>query len=104
MDTNDICIRIRPNVHHTTVEDTCVIVNMDTGEYLGLDFVGTRIWQLILQGSTAVAIVRVLHDEFGVTEQTLRSDLDAFLRECKGQRLLDLVPLEPDIGAEVGQQ
>lgn len=60
----------------------------DSENYLGLDEVGTRIWQLIDDGETMRSVVATMLDEYDTNEATLVGDLDKFLNDLQAQGLI----------------
>jgi hypothetical protein len=49
------------------LDDEMVLLNLDSGEYFGLNDTGTRVWELLAEGSTSEEIVGRLTEEFEVT-------------------------------------
>ncbi len=80
-----------PDVISQEVSGETVLLNLDSEHYFGLDEVGTRVWQLIRETGDVQAIYRTMLAEYDVSEERLRSDLDALLEEITG---LGLVTLE----------
>lgn len=75
-----------------TVGDEFVLLHTGSGQYYGLDPVGSRMWSaLAATGSPAAAMVDLL-GSFEVGEAQLRSDLNELLH-----RLLAAGLLEPDV-------
>ncbi|MFN8633897.1 MAG: PqqD family protein [Chloroflexota bacterium] len=71
-----------------TLDDETVLLNVVSGVYFGLDEVGTRIWQLMVDGGDHDAIVSRLADEYDVGVPQLSSDVSAFLAELQAQGLV----------------
>ena len=80
-----------PDVISQEVSGETVLLNLESEHYFGLDEVGTRVWQLIQETGDVRAIYRTMLAEYEVSEERLRSDLDALLEEIAG---LGLVTLE----------
>jgi len=70
--------------------DECVILDMASGYYFGLDPVGARIWQLLSQTSVVAEIVERLAQEYDVTPDQAKSDLASFVEELKAHGLLNV--------------
>ena len=70
--------------------DECVILDMASGYYFGLDPVGARIWQLLSQTSVVAEIVERLAQEYDVTPEQAESDLVRFVDELKANGLLSV--------------
>ena len=52
-----------------------VLLNLESGIYYGLDAVGTRIWQLIVQGCTIASVCDTMLAEYDVAPDVLRGDI-----------------------------
>jgi hypothetical protein len=70
------------------LDDESVLLDLASENYLGLDEVGTRIWQLIDDGETMRSVVATMLDEYDTNEDTLVGDLDKFLTELQAQGLI----------------
>lgn len=67
------------NVVYADLDGEAVLLNIETGTYYGLDAVGTRIWQLLSDGSQLEAVFDTLLGEYDVPPDELRVDLTAFI-------------------------
>ena len=65
-----------------------VLLNLNTGVYFGLDPVGSRAWELLLQHGDLPAVVREMSNEFDVDEPTLNRDLEELLGDLTQRGLL----------------
>jgi|TARA_B110000914_G_C15385374_1_gene409811 hypothetical protein len=70
------------------LEDESVLLDLASENYLGLDEVGTRIWQFIDDGETMRSVVATMLDEYDTNEETLVGDLDEFLNDLQAQGLI----------------
>lgn len=77
-----------PEVMVRVVGEESVVLDMASGRYLGMNEVGTRVWQLLAEGVTPANAVTVLLDEFEVEEPTLRAHVEAFVGELIGLGLV----------------
>lgn len=68
------------------VEDEAVLLDLDSGQYYGLNNVGTRIWQLLGAGHSASSICEVVVQEFEVAEA--EADVEALIEMLLAKRLL----------------
>ena len=71
--------RIAPDVLFQEVGGEAVLLNLASERYFGLDAIGTRIWQLIEQGTPVTGIAARIGDEFDAPMETITSDLDKLL-------------------------
>lgn len=58
-----------------------VILHKDSGEYFGLNAVGSRIWELLQPQSTLEGLVAALAEEFAADQSTIESDVRQLLAE-----------------------
>ena len=70
------------------LEDESVLLDLASENYLGLDEVGTRIWQLIDDGEAMRAVVATMLVEYDTNEETLVGDPDEFLNDLQAQELI----------------
>ena len=52
-----------------------VLLDLASESYFGLNEVGTRLWQLLIEHGSPEKAVEVLLDEYEVDEKTLREDV-----------------------------
>jgi hypothetical protein len=81
-------VAIPEHVVFQELENECVLLNMSSEQYFGLDDVGTRIWKLLAdEGETRTVLAR-LQDHYQVSEATLRQDLAGFIDKLQAEGLL----------------
>jgi hypothetical protein len=78
------------------VGDELVMMSVDKGNYLGLTEVGARIWELIEVPQEVDELCSKLREEFDVSAETCRADVEAFLNELVKH---DAVSLDPSAAA-----
>ncbi len=85
-------IRVHPDVVWRDVDGEIVLLNVVTGQYFGLDLVGSRVWQLLQQDGEAGTPISTLQArvmaEFDVDEPTAHVDLTALVRQLLDQQLV----------------
>ncbi|HVN00302.1 MAG TPA: PqqD family peptide modification chaperone [Caulobacteraceae bacterium] len=64
-----------------TVDSELVMMSAASGHYVGLSEVGARIWELIEPPLELDALCARLVEEFDVTPQACRADVQSFLAE-----------------------
>lgn len=84
-------LRARDSIISAELDNEAVLLNVETGIYFGIDAVGTRIWSLLEEGSTADEIFAKLRDEYDVAPEVLRADLTEFLDLLEANELLQVV-------------
>jgi hypothetical protein len=86
-ETSQICRA--PQVLGADVTDVHVLLSPDL-EYVGIDAVGRRIWDLIEQPVTWADLVATLVSEFDVDESACRRDTSAFIETMVGHGLVQV--------------
>jgi hypothetical protein len=69
-----------------------VLLNLKTGRYFGLDAVGTRIWQMLLEGRSLNATVSQLLQEYDVAQDKLLTDVGSFVAALEAHGLVVRMP------------
>ena len=67
--------RIAPEVMIQEVGGESVLLDLKTERYLGLNEVGTRMWQALSESDSIQAAYEALQAEYDVTPQQLEEDL-----------------------------
>lgn len=79
-----------PDVLHQELGGETVLLNLADEQYFGLDAVGTRVWQLLVETHRATEVMARLQQEFEVTPERLEADLSALLSELLDAGLVRL--------------
>ena len=74
------------------VGDELVMMSVESGNYVGLTEVGARIWELLKTPQELNALCGRLTEEFDVSDQDCRSDVEAFLKELAKHGAVSLDP------------
>ena len=69
-----------------------VLLNLRTGVYYGLDAVGTRAWQLLVEHGDLAHVRDVMLDEYDVDRGALEQDLLDLGRQLHDAGLCSIVP------------
>jgi hypothetical protein len=78
------------DVLHQELSGETVLLNLKTEHYFGLDPVGTRIWQVVGETSSAEQVVHTLLEEYEVEEAQLRADVERLVSELANAGLVQL--------------
>ena len=84
----DRTLKPAANVIVRGVGEEMVLLDMTRGTYYGLDPIGARIWDMIVNGSSLSLIVERLLGEYDVTQDELEADVDRLVGEMKSRGLL----------------
>lgn len=70
------------------LDGEAVVLNLDTGIYFGLDTVGTRLWELLVELGSLRAVHARMLAEFDVTPDVLEQDLIGFVGQIHERGLV----------------
>ena len=81
---------ISENILFQEIGGECVLLNMDSEQYFGLDNVGAMLWQKLTENNNpAMAIPHIL-SAYDIDEQTLIRDLANLIQEMEKEKLITL--------------
>ena len=66
-----------------------ILLQLENGKYFGLNDVGTRMWQLIVEHQSLQIVLARLEREYDVDAAELRTDLLRLVDDLSRNRLLD---------------
>ena len=66
---------IREEVVFRELGGEAVLLNLKTGSYFGLDPVGTRVWQLLVEHGSVAQVMDVMLGEYDIDRERLEHDL-----------------------------
>ncbi len=72
------------------LDGEAVILNLNDDSYYGLDEVGTRLWQLLISSESLEAVCQTMLNEYDVPDDTLRRDIEEFVRQLLSRRMIEL--------------
>ena len=81
--------RVSDTVRSTHHQDGAIVLDVRQGQMFNLNFVGSRIVELLKNGSTESEIVDELSREFGVSRDLAENDVREFLQNLKKYRLVE---------------
>lgn len=70
-----------PEVLVQELDGESVLLNLESERYFGLDDVGTRLWQLLLEHRRLDRVCEAMQQEYDVDERTLRADVLRLVEE-----------------------
>lgn len=80
----------------TPVDHELVILNLKRDNYLGLDEIGRRIWELLETPQLVEELCHRLSQEFDAVPETIRADVLPFLNELAAEGLVNVVDDRPE--------
>lgn len=78
------------------IEGESVLVNLDNGQYYGLDDVGTRLYQHLIGSPDVGTAIDAAVAEFDTDVETLEKDLADLLERLATEGLIDVSDAGPD--------
>ena len=88
--TLDSIVRVSDDVLFENLDGEGVLLNLKTGVYLGLDPVGTRVWQILEDQSVVSGILDAMLAEYDVHRQRCCDDLLALMSAFEEHGLVTL--------------
>jgi hypothetical protein len=89
-------VRVPQGVLSREVQGETVLLNLESGEYFGLDAVATRIWQLLSESGDVGGVESTMCDEFEVEPAVASKDVRALVAELLKRRLLEATASEAE--------
>jgi hypothetical protein len=83
-------VKISDSVLFQQINNECVLLDMESEQYFGLDDVGARMWQVLSEDGDTEKAVTVLLAEFDTDESTLRRDLITLITELGNEKLVSI--------------
>jgi len=83
-------VRILDDVLFQELQGEAVLLNLKTGVYLGLDQLGTQIWQLLQADGSLGKVSEVILQEYDVTPEKLTQDLVSLVAQMEQQGLVEV--------------
>jgi hypothetical protein len=88
-------VRVSPSTLFREVQGEAVLLQLDRGEYFGLDEVATRIWQLVVEKGDLAEVEAAMLQEFEVDRAVLSADLTRVVGELIAKGLLEIEHAPP---------
>ena len=79
----------------TSSVDGGILLDVQKGVMFSLNPVGTRIIELLREPQDSLSLAAKISQEFGVSEETVRGDVEEFLATLEKQGLLALENTDP---------
>ena len=81
-------VQISKDVLFQELQGESVLLNLNTGVYLGLNQVGTRIWDLLQEDGSLARAMEKLLEEYDVSPEILSKDLLTLVAQMETHGLL----------------
>ena len=86
----NLAIAVPQRVLFQTVDEGVVLLDIESGDYYGLNEVGSRIWTLLQEEKSPIEVLSALRSEYGVPDEALRSDIQRFLQHLQTNGLIQI--------------
>ena len=83
-------ITIPDTVVHQQLGDEIVMLHLASGQYYGLDDVGSRLWVLLREHRSVGPVVAAMAAEYDVDESILRADVSRIVDELADAGLIQV--------------
>ena len=70
--------------------DEKIILNMKTGEYYGMNAVGSHVWDMIQESRTVDEVIAALVEKYGIDQERCEHDIMALLKEMSEVGLIEV--------------
>jgi len=81
--------KLSDKVRSTHSQDGAILLDVQQGQMFNINFVGSRILELLKSGSTQSGIVDEISQEFGVSRDLAENDVREFLQTLKKCHLVE---------------
>ena len=88
-------VTISPDVLAQEVSGETVLLDLNSEKYLGLNEVGTRVWQLLQDSDDLNSIFNILLVEYEVEQDTLESDLTRLIADMEEAHIVTVARGKP---------
>jgi len=78
---NTVLVRNDAQFLVSALGEETVMMNVENGDYLGINPVGTAIWHLLEQPATPQQIIAALIKQYDVTQEQCTQEVTAFLAQ-----------------------
>jgi len=85
---NRMQVEISKDLVYQELDGEMVILEMKSGEYFGIDAIGSRIWQMLEKKVPPMVMVETLKEEYEVEPDLCRQQVVTFLRELELNKLI----------------
>lgn len=91
MANDELLLRVPEPVAHRAFGDQLVLLNVETGQYHGLNATGRRIFEAIVERSGTAGVAAQLAHEYGRSEDEISSDVTELCQALLERGLLERI-------------
>jgi hypothetical protein len=85
-------VRVSDQVVFRSIGGEAVLLHLDRGVYFGLDPIGSRVWDALVEHGCARPVLAAVVEEYEVTEEALVGDVTRLLDELADNGLIERHP------------
>jgi len=82
-------IKLNDSILSKTLADQEVLIDLQSGNYFGMNETGTLLWAKIKTGATRDELAEILREKFGLNDKEAKSDVKEFLSALKRDSLIE---------------
>jgi hypothetical protein len=83
--------RIDTNLLVSQLAGETVLMNTVTGDYFGINAVGTKIWNLLTAPATVTSLVESLMSSYDISRDQCANEVNVFLKNLESRKLVVIV-------------
>lgn len=87
---NDLRVAFPEHVLFQELQGEAVLLDLQQGQYYGLNALGTRVWNLLHDGKGVGEVIQTLLAEYDCTEEQIKADIAHFLNELYAKGLVQV--------------
>jgi hypothetical protein len=81
--------KVSEEVLYSKIDEEVILMSIEADSYFGLDPVGSYIWELLSKQPASInELVAIMMEEYEVDEDTCRKDVQAFINDMSGRKLI----------------
>jgi hypothetical protein len=81
-------VRVSPDTLSRDLNGEGILLQLETGQYFGLNTIGQRMWQLMIEHGDLSVVESMLLAEFAVEPALLAADLERFTNQLVEKKLV----------------
>ena len=87
----DSRVKLSPHVHARNFDKDLVILDLAKGSYFGLDELGAKLWEGLIQGESPATVARKVAGDYDVDVARIETDLVELTHELVVRGLVEAV-------------
>jgi hypothetical protein len=85
---------ISPDVLTQEVSGEMILLDLSKEQYLGLNDVGTKVWQLLQEGKNLEMVFETLLEEYDIDAELLKSDLNQLISDMHEAEVVEVKEIQ----------